>query len=55
MTLIKLFEMIRPLVKPFYNIHDTPNYKVMCNGETVTGGQIILKTYKRKTKEMEEE
>lgn len=56
MTLIKLYELIRDMANPFRTFNPR-NYKVVCNGETVTGiqiddekGQVILKTYKRKNK-----
>lgn len=50
MTLVKLNELICDMAS-------RRDYKVVCNGETVTGiqiddekGQVILKTYKRKNK-----
>ena len=57
MTLAKLYELVRSMANPFY-VFNPRDYKVVCNGETVTGiqvddekGQVILKTYKRKPKE----
>ena len=56
MTLLKLYEIVLPLSSPF-KVINCQKYRVVCNGETVTGvqvdhekGQIILKTYKRKVK-----
>ena len=57
MTLIKLYEIVRSLANPFH-VMAPHNYKVVCHDETVTGiqvdhekGLVILKTYKRKNKE----
>ena len=59
MTVLELYKIILPLSNPF-KVFNCQHYRVVCNGETVSGvqvdyekGQIVLKTYKRKKKEAE--
>lgn len=61
MTVVELYEITRDLSNPFY-IFNHRNYKVVCNGEIVTGiqiddkkGQVILKTYKKENETSEKE